>query len=193
MGNFNDPKFAASYAMRTNKRNIKRGNELADQLKAMGFKKGKVLDAGCGPGQTAVVLAKRFSKAEVVGMDLSKPLLKHGRKFAKQEGVKVKYEEGNLEKMPYDDDTFDVIITQNTLHEVNDQVAMLNELERILKPGGILLLGDIKRTWLKIVIPWMGHTLSLEEAKKYLKRSKLRKVKVEESFIRYTFTAGKAR
>ena len=48
--------------------------------------------------------------------------------------------------MPFEDDSFDVVVSVNTFHVVDDPVAMLNEIERILKPEGILGLSCIKRS-----------------------------------------------
>ncbi len=83
---FSDPLFAERYFQGHRQMSEKFGNEYAGKLARRGFQEGKVLDAGCGFGVTNLVLAGKFPAAEVVGIDLSEPLLEIARSLAEEAG-----------------------------------------------------------------------------------------------------------
>ncbi|MEJ2208844.1 MAG: class I SAM-dependent methyltransferase, partial [Anaerolineae bacterium] len=134
--------FAAEYARKHGKIAEKFGREIAATLAARGFEAGRILDAGCGFGTTAIVLAQALPESEVVGIDLSEPLLDLARQAARDAGLgeRVTFEVANVEQIPYDDGAFQAVVNVQMLHIVGDPVAMLDELERVLAPGGFLFL-----------------------------------------------------
>jgi ubiquinone/menaquinone biosynthesis C-methylase UbiE len=67
--------FAEAYARKHRKIAEKFGREIAEKLALRGLEGGRILDAGCGFGATAIVLAQALPPSEVVGIDLSGPLL----------------------------------------------------------------------------------------------------------------------
>ena len=72
---FDTPAYAEAYASHHQKMAFGFGNKLAERLQSRGIQKGKILDAGCGFGETSLVLPKNFPDSEVIGIDLSDPLL----------------------------------------------------------------------------------------------------------------------
>jgi ubiquinone/menaquinone biosynthesis C-methylase UbiE len=152
------------------------GHEYATKLSACGFETGCVLDVGCGFGATQLVLADRFDRAEFVGIDLSDPLLRLAREAAESAGVasRVRFEHADVQQIPYDRDAFDVVLNANLVHLVEDPVAMLNEIERVLAPGGLLFIADLRRSWLGWIEREIRSALTLAEAKELLGRSALR-------------------
>ncbi len=95
----------------------------------------KILDAACGPGWLTARLAIQFPNVE--GLDGSKPFLE----FATTRYPDLNFKEADLNStLPYNEAQFDTIIMSMAAHDVEDQVKTFSELNRILKPGGQLIL-----------------------------------------------------
>jgi len=189
---FTDPEAAREYAASAAKRGKRIGKDFAKVLSQLGFEKGQILDAGAGSGDVAIELARVFPRAEVVGLDLSEPLLELARSSMEKAGLsdRLSFEKGDVQAMPFEDDSFDVVASLNTLHVVDDPVAMLDEIERVLAPNGMLGLSDIKRSWFGLFMPILKTAYTATEAKELLHRSKLRPWEFHESFLWFSVGAG---
>lgn len=94
----------------------------------------KVLDVGTGTGVVAVTAARKG--AHVTGLDLTPELLDQARTNAALANVQVKWEQGDAEKLPYTDGTFDVVVSQfGHMFAPRPEVAT-QEMLRVLKRGG---------------------------------------------------------
>lgn len=145
---FSDPDFARRYAAKQQKMAEKFGVEYTGKLKARKFDAGRVLDVGCGPGTTLLVLARNFPEADCTGIDTSEPLLELARQTAVTQGLqeRVRFEQADAQAIPYPDDSFDVVISTGVVHQVADPVAMLEEIARVLTPDGMLYIADLRRS-----------------------------------------------
>lgn len=173
---FSDPEWAEGYYKR-NRTNITRvAYRLADILSRSGFKGGKILDAGCGFGVIPVEFAKRFPDSEITAIDLGEPLLNIARRLSSEAGTEdcITFQQGDVEKMVFEENTFDLVINTFMLHIVNDPVAMLNEIERVTKTDGIILISDLRRIWLGIVVKKLKTSFTLDEARDLINKSGLR-------------------
>ena len=100
----------------------------------------QVLDVACGSGNVALAAARRFGEA--VGLDYVPELLEHGRERARAEGVEVQFVEGDAEALPFDDASFDVVLTTfGSMFAPNHQQAA-DELLRVCRPGGRIGMGS---------------------------------------------------
>lgn len=188
---FNDGDYAARYAQQHQKMAENLGREVARRLHDRGFQGGRIIDVGCGFGATAIVLTQAFPQSEVVGIDLSEPLLHLASQAAQAAGLadRVRFEAGDAERIPYEDDSFDVVLNLNMVHIVKHPIQMLNEIERILLPEGSLFIVDLKRSWLGLFEKEMKSSLTLQEAKTLLAQSKLRAGDFSSSLIWWRFEA----
>jgi ubiquinone/menaquinone biosynthesis C-methylase UbiE len=168
--------FAEEYAQKHRKIAEKFGHEYAEKLARRGFEGGRILDAGCGFGTTAIVLAQAFPRSEVVGIDLSDPLLELAIQAAQAASLagRAVFEKADVQQIPYDDGSFDAVISLQMLHIVKDPLAMLNEVERVLAPDGVLFMADIRRSWVGLLDRVFKSGLTVEEASTLVRRSKLR-------------------
>jgi SAM-dependent methyltransferase len=94
----------------------------------------RVLDVAAGTGNAAVAAA--LNGADVVASDLTPELFVAGRQFAARNGVEITWEEGDAEALPYDDDSFDVVLScVGVMFAPHHQIAA-DELLRVCRPGG---------------------------------------------------------
>lgn len=186
---FKDDEFTRKYAERHRKMARNFGQEYAEKLKSRGFQDGRILDAGCGFGGTALCLAEAFPKSEVVGVDLSEPLLRIASRETQEAGLtaRVSFEDLDVQALPYDADSFDVVINVNMAHVVEKPVAMLNEIERVLAPDGSLFIADVRRSWLGLFERAVKSGLTADEARRLLERSNLREGEFSSSLLWWKF------
>lgn len=101
----------------------------------------RVLDVATGTGFTALAFA--LLVAEVTGADLSPGMLAQAANRATEQGItNVSWVEAPAENMPFRDATFDLVTVRIAPHHFTDVPVFLSETRRVLKPGGMFLLGD---------------------------------------------------
>lgn len=106
--------------------------------RVMGLPGDKILDLGCGNGNIIRMLQEK-RKAEYCGVDISEAMI---REAEKRVGKGAEFKAADVVSVPYGDDTFDIIICNASFHHYTDPDAALEEIKRVLKPGGTLVLGD---------------------------------------------------
>jgi ubiquinone/menaquinone biosynthesis C-methylase UbiE len=150
-----------------------------------GVTDGMVLDVGTGTGSVAIGFAEGIPGVEVVGLDLSEVVLELARDNARQSEVpsRISFEKGDAEDMPFEDDTFDLVISSDTLHLIKDPVKTFNEIHRVLKPQGRFLVSDFRRSWLGTLSAHIRASYTSEEVKDLLSQSKLQDWRVKDYFF----------
>lgn len=109
---------------------------------------GRIVDLGCGFGKSTVPFAERFRNAEVVGMDLSLPVLRLAHHRARQRGLAIDFRQADASEVPLPDGSCDVVTGTMVLHELPLPVLRqtLHEAARLLRPGGQLRFLEFART-----------------------------------------------
>ena len=102
---------------------------------------GRILDVGTGPGYLPLRISEVLPGSEVIGIDVSEDMIRVARKNA--EGKNVKFLVGNANKMPFEDDSFDLVVSTGSLHHWRNPVNVLNEIYRVLRPGRKALIYDL--------------------------------------------------
>ena len=131
---------AANYATSA----VHRGGPDLDAMLAAAQARGAehVLDAGCGPGHTALAFAPHV--AEVIGVDLTEAMLEQGRRLAAERSLtNVTFQVGDVERLAFPDASFDIVTSRYSAHHYPHPEAALREFARVLRPGGVLLLVDV--------------------------------------------------
>ena len=100
----------------------------------------RVLDAGCGPGFFSVLLSK--AGHDVTGIDGSEGMLSHARENAAHFQVRPDLCQGDFGALPFEDGTFDLVISRNVTHIIREHLKVYAEWLRVLKPGGVMLIFD---------------------------------------------------
>ena len=104
----------------------------------------RVLDVGCGTGTLVVLLKRRYPMTEIFGLDPDPKALHRAKKKVRRAGVAVQLDEGFADELPYEEGTFDRVLSSFMLHHLEDQdrEKMLREVLRVLKPSGVFHLLD---------------------------------------------------
>ncbi|HBP51129.1 MAG: Methyltransferase, UbiE/COQ5 family [Candidatus Shapirobacteria bacterium GW2011_GWE1_38_10] len=109
-------------------------------LKYLGPLKGKrILEVGCGFGEASVYFAKKG--ARVVASDISQKMVDFVKKLSKLNGVETKVLKFSCNRIPFPDNSFDVVYAANVLHHV-DIESSVKEIKRVLKKGGSFVAWD---------------------------------------------------
>lgn len=109
----------------------------------------RVLDVGCGEGRFCRIL--RQQGASVIGLDPTTPLLEEARR-RDPDGT---YVEGHAEKLPFENETFDVVISYVALIDVADYRQAIREMARVAKPGGRLVVANLNSFATSVPSGWV--------------------------------------
>jgi ubiquinone/menaquinone biosynthesis C-methylase UbiE len=108
---------------------------------------GTIADVGCGPGYLLQLIAKEYPTIKLVGVDISRTMLERAKANFGSMGLagRAEFREGSADHLPFEDQTQDVIVSTLSLHHWADPKAAFNEIHRVLKPGGKMLILDLMR------------------------------------------------
>lgn len=105
----------------------------------------RILELGCSAGAQTSYYPAAFPEAEVHAVDISPAMLRYAKARADALGAPVHFHLADAANMPFDDGSFDLIVSHNMLHETaaSHQAAVMQECERLLAPGGLCLHQDV--------------------------------------------------
>lgn len=109
--------------------------------------KGLVLEVGPGPGYLGLEWLKNTSQTRLVGYDVSEDMLAIAKRNSEEYHLidRAEYRKGNVRKMPFEDGYFNAVFSNDSLHEWADPIEGMNEISRVLKPGGLYSISDLRR------------------------------------------------
>ena len=105
----------------------------------------RVVDLGCGAGTDSLVAAQMVGpEGSISGIDMTPEMLAKARLAAVEMGAKnVEFLEGEVERLPFSDESVDVVISNGVIDLVPDKDVVFAEISRILRPGGRIQLADV--------------------------------------------------
>jgi ubiquinone/menaquinone biosynthesis C-methylase UbiE len=109
--------------------------------------KGTLADIGCGPGYLLQLIAKELPQLRLVGVDISEEMIQKATGNFSAGGLdkKTEFKQGDVERLPFDVDSLDFIISTLSLHHWPQPRRAFHEIYRVLKPNGQFLLFDLRR------------------------------------------------
>jgi ubiquinone/menaquinone biosynthesis C-methylase UbiE len=126
-----------------------------------------VLEIAPGAGYLSIELSK-LGKFEVTGLDISKDLIEICIKNANEAGVHIDFLQGNVSNMPFQSDTFNFIICVLAFKNFKEPLKALEEMYRVLKPGGIALIMDLNREASMSLTKKVAEKMGLQGFKAYI-------------------------
>jgi SAM-dependent methyltransferase len=111
------------------------------------FRPTRILDMGCGIGNSTLPWAQAFPRAQVHAVDVAAPLLRYGHARAEALGARVHFSQQNAERTDFGDASFDLVVSHIMLHETSRSALprIVAECRRLLRPGGLMLHLEIPR------------------------------------------------
>ena len=105
---------------------------------------GQVLEIAPGPGYFCIELA-RLGQFQITGLDISQSFVEIARKNAATAGIKAEFRRGDAADVPFEVDSFDFIFCQAAFKNFSRPVAAIAEMHRVLRPGGVSVISDLRR------------------------------------------------
>lgn len=132
-----------------------------DHVMSLGITRGRALDVGTGPAQIPVKLLEKAPGLAIVGLDRGGPMLDQAGVVRESGGLAGRLElvHGEARRLPFPDGAFDLVMCNSVVHHLADPKPLLREMRRVMKPGGALVAGDLKRPaklWMWPHILWHG-------------------------------------
>lgn len=131
----------------------------------------QVLDAGIGTGAMSAAFSNLVScDVDLLGVDLSSKMLGQARNKIRKPNINMHTLKADLSELPISDDTFDVILMAHVVEHLADPIPVLSELNRVLKPGGIMIACITRRSpfgrYIQLV--WRTHQVESETAQSWM-------------------------
>lgn len=177
-----------------------------------GISSGLVLEVGPGPGYLGLEWLKNTNGTTLKALDISDDMIALAERNAREYGLteRAEYVKGDACKMPFEEEHFDAVFTNGSLHEWADPEDILNEIGRVLKPGGRYCISDLRRDmnplvkgflWLATgpkemrrgLLTSIGSSYTPAECEELLSRTRLPGWKIESNLLGVVITGQKPR
>lgn len=140
----------------------------------------RVLDCGVGTGALSIALARVFAgRVELDAIDISPGMLERAAANFRTASVAAALRRGDVRELPFADNVFDIVMTAHVLEHFADPRPALNEMVRVLKPGGLLVACVTRRSAPGAVIHllWRTHRMTPKQSRDLLRESNLDNVR----------------
>jgi ubiquinone/menaquinone biosynthesis C-methylase UbiE len=104
----------------------------------------QVLEVAPGPGYLAIEIA-RLGRVSVIGLDISRTFVDIAREHARNAGVAIDFQRGDVAAMPFESESFELIVCQAAFKNFRRPVSALNEMHRVLRMGGTAVIQDMRK------------------------------------------------
>jgi ubiquinone/menaquinone biosynthesis C-methylase UbiE len=177
-----------------------------------GITHGLALEIGPGPGYLGLEWLKKTEGTMLLAVEISPEMTKIAERNAREYGLegRVKYVKGDAHQIPFDDNTFDGVFTNGSLHEWSQPIRVFDEVYRVLKPGAKYFISDMRRDMNPFVKQFMklmakpkeirpGFVSSInasyttDEIRSVLDQSNLKESVVAKTFMGFEITGVKSR
>ncbi|WP_233148080.1 class I SAM-dependent methyltransferase [Mycobacterium sp. IS-836] len=129
---------------KSTRKDMERFRALAARVRELLPQGGDMLEVAPGPGYFAVEMAKGAAY-RVTGLDISRTMVELARKNAAEAGVEVDFRHGNASAMPFPDESFDLLTCSAAFKNFSEPHHALQEMYRVLRPGGMALVVDLRK------------------------------------------------
>jgi ubiquinone/menaquinone biosynthesis C-methylase UbiE len=175
-----------------------------------GINHGLCLEVGPGPGYLGLEWLNKTEGTTLRALEISADMIEMAEKNAGEYGLldRVKYVEGDAQRMPFDDETFDGVFANGSLHEWSRPGKIFDEINRCLKPSGKYLISDMRRDmsplvrwFLKLMtkpreirpglVSSINASYTVQEIKSILSKTNLKSATVKQTTMGFIITGEK--
>ena len=117
-----------------------------------GKNKPVILDAGCGYGQSFKYLVRFFNPVKILAIDVDPKTIPFAKNEATKLSTPVEVSIGDCARLPYQDQSIDIVFCHQTLHHLLHQESALKEFKRTLKPDGFLVIAESTRVFINSLV-----------------------------------------
>lgn len=129
-----------SFQVFTHRNAIQRYFEVPTLARALRLPRGaRILEVGCGPGNALGALENECEPSMLVGLDLDRTLLGEARAAVERNAVRATLVLGDIRRLPFQTESFDVVVDFGTCYHIADPELALREIERVLVRGGLFV------------------------------------------------------
>ena len=146
----------------------------------------RVLEVAPGPGYFAIELAK-LGSYRVTGLDISRTFVDIARRNASKSGVEVDFRQGDAAAIPFENESFDFLLCRAAFKNFTQPVRALQEMYRVLKPGGRALIIDLRKDASRESIAAGVHSMGLSKVSALMTRLTFRFVLLKRAYTRPEF------
>lgn len=183
-----------------------------DHIIKSGITYGLALEIGPGPGYLGLEWLKKTESTFLLAVEISPEMTKIAESNAREYGLegRVKYVKGDAHQIPFDDNTFDGVFANGSLHEWSQPVRVFDEVYRVLKPGAKYFISDMRRDmnpfvrwFMKLMVKpkeirpgfvsSINASYTIDEIRSVLGQSKLKESVVAKTFMGFEITGVKSR
>ncbi len=145
LGAIGEPEAVEAYARLAQWPQFIIARELLARRAVHGRQHARVLDVSSGGGWLSLRLAQQPEVESVTGIDLSGDMVSMAREAAELQDVDAQFLQADAAEMPFEDASFDIVVSTLAMHHWSDPQQVLREIRRVLTPGGKMLLFDLRR------------------------------------------------
>ncbi|MGB6874118.1 MAG: class I SAM-dependent methyltransferase [Dehalococcoidia bacterium] len=183
-----------------------------DHIITSGITYGLALEIGPGPGYLGLEWLKKTESTMLLAVEISPEMTKIAERNAREYGLegRVKYVKGDAHQIPFEDNTFDGVFTNGSLHEWSQPIRVFDEVYRVLKPGAKYFMSDMRRDMNPFVKGFMklmvkpkeirpsfvssiNASYTIDEIRSILDQSNLKESVVAKTFMGLEITGVKSR
>ena len=130
-----------------------------------GISSGLALEIGPGPGYLGLEWLKKTQGTRLKGLEISGDMITLAKKNAIEDSLsdRIEYYQGDAQSIPFEDNHFDAVFTNGSLHEWAHPENIFNEIARVLKPHGRYMISDLRRDMIAPMKWFLWLTLSPKE------------------------------
>lgn len=136
--------FIARWYAKSTQRDMSDFRRQAREIAAQLTPSADVLEVAPGPGYFSIELAK-LGDFKITGLDISRTFVQIAQMDAKKQSVRVDFRQGNASAMPFQPNSFDFIFCRAAFKNFAQPVEAINEMHRVLRPGGKALIVDLRK------------------------------------------------
>ncbi|MEO8288145.1 MAG: class I SAM-dependent methyltransferase [Chloroflexota bacterium] len=142
---------------------------------------GSILEVAPGPGYLAIEMV-RLGDYRVSGLDISQSFVRIAGENAREAGVKIDFRQGDAAHMPFPDASFDFVVCTAAFKNFTDPIGAINEIYRVLKPGGKASIFDLRKDTSKDAIDQEVNSMKLSRLNTFFTKMTFRFVLLKNAY-----------